>query len=289
MYKKYEALSPEEFAKVFKKKYFSCVIIYALVMFAFIAAGLAIVFSNPYSWLVEHFTGTLVTILLICTFVLIIRISLVAYSLQNIIVSQCDPQKFIDVIEILEKNFTFRNIRKSHYIFYIPALIDLEKYDEATDYITKITTHKDSAYRRLTLVYFKAVIAYRLEKFDEFKAYHQEFKDIYGVGKMAGFQQKNANMYLELLECMQNILDENYDKPVTVYQKYMEKDKTKRAQITYSNGIAKIMDKKGDLAGALIYYDKVVTLGADAKLPIISRAKERHQELVEIVNGKKEG
>ena len=39
------------------------------------------------------------------------------------------------------------------------------------------------------------------------------------------------------------------------------------------------MDKVGDKAMALVYYEKILAMGADAKMAIIPKAKARYEEL----------
>ena len=206
--------------------------------------------------------------------------ALYANNIGSVMKNQCDPEKFLEIWDIVNQSWIGANWLKRYRYDYVYAHIITHQYDKAEQYAKEYLTKK--AYRLLRANYL-ASIYYNTDR-EKFPKCYEEGKALAAELKLKG-DKVNGNeiafKYMEVLKCL---IDEDYEEAKILVMQILG---TGRIAPVSKCGmlltLGNIEDKLGNKLDAAICYNDAYEIGPKLKrtqeiLPRLEELKASYGE-----------
>lgn len=218
--------------------------------------------------------GALLLCILFFTNIKISREKKIYPKLYSILTDECDPHRFIEVVDELRKVAPFKKTFDSKIgTVYIAACHYDEDYDKALGTIEMLrNSRKNDAGDMVTCTLFEGVILAKTGKIEEAKKCLNELKEMLG--------SDTGSSKITNLEAAIAYAQKDYEKAASLYGSMIEGagNDISKISLNYSCGNAEY--EQGKYEEAKIHYHAALEVNKIAKLKLMVDLKEKYGNIV---------
>ncbi|SEL60115.1 Tetratricopeptide repeat-containing protein [Butyrivibrio sp. ob235] len=277
------------YKKSFTWRYFFAVFCIVLVWLVVIISALIPILPNdwvydytdPFSD--EYFTKSVIVMclfILIPITILLVRVTKLHLYLYKILLDDCEPRKFIDVVDRLVKERYFRKCYVNAVgTYYIAASAYEKDYEKAMEHIELMRSKsKLKMFRKICMFYQGCVLA-DTGRVEEAQKCLDKLKEMVGTKTGNSRIAKADRARIIDLEGVIAYAKKDYERAASLYKEAMKTFNNNISRIVLTYGCGNAAYNLGNYTEALKCYSEALEIKPDAKLVFMDDLREKIDEI----------